>query len=438
MGEDPHTADSGDPLRGGGTTVTAERTAPEPAGGATAVEAALPLAAVPERRGRPVWAAVGLAVVLVSGGAGIALGVRPPVGRILPGVQVRGVALGGMAPEAAQRALEERLQPALERSVSLVDGDRSWQTTPRALGCALDLESTVQAAHAVGRRGSVLRQTLEAWSVRRHGVDLKPRRVVDRKVLARRLRRIARAARVPSRDATVRFTGRAFLTTPEVVGHALDTEETEKNIVRYFDPLSHRLVKLVSRPEEPAVREADARRVNARLASFTTRFNPGDANRTQNLRLAAKALDGTVVPARGVFSYNDVVGPRSTELGYRVAKIFLKGKILDGVGGGVCQVATTVYNAARDSRMPILERARHSRPVTYAPPGRDATVSFGGVDLKFRNATDAPILIQTRVLGGSLTVSLYGNRRFRKAAQQTMTERPHVFLCDFLLTKVGS
>ncbi|MDH7569779.1 MAG: VanW family protein, partial [Armatimonadota bacterium] len=139
-----------------------------------------------------------------------------------------------------------------------------------------------------------------------------------------------------------------------------------------------------------------------------------DVNRTQNVRLAARALNGTVIPAGAVFSYNQAVGPRLEALGYRVAKIFLRGRILDGVGGGVCQVASTVYNAALESGLPIVERARHSRPVPYVPEGRDATVSYGGVDLKFRNPFNAPLLIQTRVAGSSLTVSIYGNHRFRR------------------------
>ncbi|NLC56291.1 MAG: hypothetical protein GX774_05595 [Armatimonadetes bacterium] len=356
-------------------------------------------------------ASAGVVVVLGAALVGASLGLRPPAGRILPGVSVWGVAVGGQTPVAARLMLAEHILPALDRRLPLEDGERSWEVTPRELGCDYDLDDIVAKAMAVGRRGRLLRQLQEGWQARRHGISLKPRRKVDREVLARRLRAVARAAYIPAYNARIRFDGRAFHITPEQIGREVNAEETEKNIVRYFDPLSHRRVKLVARDRVPPIRAAELRQINARLGTFTTRFNPGDVNRSINLRLAAQALDGTVVPTGGVFSFNNAVGPRTEQRGYRVAKIFLKGEILDGVGGGICQVATTAYNAALESRLPVIARARPSRPVTYAPEGRDATVSYGGVDLRFRNTTGAPLLIQTQVVGSVVTVTLYGKRR---------------------------
>lgn len=370
------------------------------------------------RRRRFTLAALAVVSLTASALLGTALALRPPEGRVMPGVRVVGIGLGGMEPEAAKAALASGLAPALERELWLVDGERRWPTTPRRLGCRFDLDASVNAALAAGRTGSLSRRLQERWQAHRYGLDLKPTKRFDRDELSRSLTRLAREANIPAVDARLRFDGRAFHITPEKVGRRVDVVETERNIVRYLDPFTHAQVTWVAADDIPAVRAAELKKVDARLASFTTRFNPNDVNRTTNLTLAARKLDGAVVPAGGIFSYNDIVGPRTLSLGYRVAKVFLKGEILDGVGGGVCQVSTTVYNAALEGRLPILERAQHSRPVTYAPPGRDAAVSYGVVDFKFRNKTDAPLLIQTRVAGNALTVSIYGNRRFVGASHQ--------------------
>jgi vancomycin resistance protein YoaR len=115
---------------------------------------------------------------------------------------------------------------------------------------------------------------------------------VDRKKLGRRMRRLARTARIPSRDAQIHFDGRSFVISDEQSGRAVDTDATEKNLVRYFDPLVKRRVALVAGIEQPRIHAAELRLIDGRLtAPFTTHFNPGDANRTQNLRLAAEAED---------------------------------------------------------------------------------------------------------------------------------------------------
>jgi vancomycin resistance protein YoaR len=377
--------------------------------------------ALPKRRRARArrWTGLLLGSAILCGSAllGAALGLRPPQGRILPGVAVWGIDVGARTPQEARARLEKHLLPALERKIPLVDGPRQWEVTPRELGCSYDLDAIIEKALGIGRQGNLVRRARDGWEARRRGVLLKPRVQFDRKALRARLKRLARIADIPARDATIRFDGREFAIGAERVGRVVDVDATEKNIVRYFIPHSHRELTLVVREDLPQITAAELGKIDGRISTYTTRYNPSDVNRAVNLRLAARALDGAVVPAGGVFSYNTVVGPRTEARGYRVAKIFQKGEILDGIGGGICQVSTTLYNAALEGRMRIVERAPHSRPVTYAPPGRDATVAYGGVDFRFRNTTGAPILIQTSARAGVLTVDIYGKRPVRQAGK---------------------
>jgi vancomycin resistance protein YoaR len=144
------------------------------------------------------------------------------------------------------------------------------------------------------------------------------------------------------------------------------------------------------------------------LYTFTTYFDGDNAGRAANIKLAAQKINGTILPAGESFSFNSVVGARTAQNGFNIAKIIEDGKYLDGVGGGVCQVSTTLYNAALLSGLEIVEYHPHSLSVGYVSPSRDAMVSGNYFDLKFKNNKLTPIYIRTNVDGGSVTCSIYG------------------------------
>ena len=153
---------------------------------------------------------------------------------------------------------------------------------------------------------------------------------------------------------------------------------------------------------------ADLKGVNARIGYFVTRFNPGDRGRTQTVRLAIKLIDGTVVPPGGVFSVNNVVGERTAARGFGQGHVFVDGKMEVQQGGGMCQVATTLFNAAMLADLKIVERRQHVRTIPYADPGRDATVYYGQKDFKFQNDTPAPVFVSYKTTNSHAIVSLFG------------------------------
>ncbi len=148
--------------------------------------------------------------------------------------------------------------------------------------------------------------------------------------------------------------------------------------------------------------------INARIGYFVTRFNPGDAGRTQTVRLAIQIIDGTVVPPGGVFSVNQIVGERTAARGFGTGHVFVNGKMEVQQGGGMCQVATTLFNAAMLADLRIVERRQHVRTIPYADPGRDATVYYGQKDFKFQNDTQAPIFVSYKTTRSHAIVSLFG------------------------------
>ncbi|NLY42824.1 MAG: vanomycin resistance protein VanB [Clostridiaceae bacterium] len=147
-----------------------------------------------------------------------------------------------------------------------------------------------------------------------------------------------------------------------------------------------------------------------KFSSFTTSFSVSYAERIHNINLAGNAINGTVIGPGEVFSYNDVVGDRTYETGYKNAKIYVGGQIVDGVGGGICQVSTTLYNAALFADLEIVNRYNHSMTVSYVPPGQDAAVAYDVLDLKFRNNTEWPIRIDCIIRGGNITFEIWGTK----------------------------
>ncbi len=142
------------------------------------------------------------------------------------------------------------------------------------------------------------------------------------------------------------------------------------------------------------------------LASYVTYFNRSHSSRTHNISLAAKAIDNQVVFPGETFSFNGVVGRRTTDKGYMRAPVIVRGELSEGVGGGICQVSSTLFNAVDRAGLHIVQRFSHSRSVPYVPKGRDATVSWYGPDFRFQNRYNQPILIRAKTYGGSMMVMI--------------------------------
>ncbi|MHA6486288.1 VanW family protein [Bacillus cabrialesii] len=154
------------------------------------------------------------------------------------------------------------------------------------------------------------------------------------------------------------------------------------------------------------------------LGQYVTYFNSNNKSRSHNISLSAKAINNHVVFPNETFSFNQVVGMRTQEKGYKSAPIIVKGELSEGVGGGICQVSSTLFNAVDRAGLRIVQRYSHSRSVPYVPSGRDATVSWGGPDFLFKNQYNQPILIRAKRYGGSMIVTLYSsdmiNNKLRK------------------------
>ena len=216
---------------------------------------------------------------------------------------------------------------------------------------------------------------------------------------------------------------------PERDGAELDVPAAARAILAAASQSSGRVARLrVSRTRaERTVVEAKRMGIKKLVASYTTTYG-GEENRLHNVRLVAELVDNHVIAPGAEFSFNTTTGERTAEKGFLEAPVIINGELQTGLGGGVCQVSTTVFNTAFEAGLPITARTNHSLYISHYPTGRDATVNYPDLDLKFVNDTGHWLLIRTFVGSSSLTVALYGtpvNRRIEtETAPLRVTAQP--------------
>ena len=368
------------------------------------------------QQGKGIAAVIASATVLGLGAVAVGVAAStPPVNEelIAPGVQVAGVPVGGLTRAAAAEKVRAWARTAVAAPVTFVAprSGRRWNLALHDAGGRFDVEPAVDAAYRIGRGGTWVTRLVERFRPPHYAVELEPEFHFDESKLEKALAPIAGAIRVPARNVRARREGAVLVVTrPERKGVRLDVNSTVHALLQNGEQALRDGGKatLVVTEELPALRGDDLGVVSHELASYSTSYGSSIANRRHNVEKAAAYIDGTLLAPGDVFSYNDVVGPRTRRRGWRTAPEYLRGEVVQGTGGGVCQPSSTLYNAVLLANLKIVERTNHSMPVAYVPAGRDATVSYGSLDLRFQNSTDAPIYIAARAGRGRLTMAIYG------------------------------
>ncbi|MCR4402465.1 MAG: VanW family protein [Firmicutes bacterium] len=360
----------------------------------------------------PVSAAVALVVVTLLTGTSLAYARDLAASPIAKGVSVADIPLGGLTREEATRALTRFVSDVVTLPITLVWEDQSWQLNPSDIGVEVDIPATVDRAMAIGRTGSWLARWRERRTVAASGRKIPLVTTVDEYLFRDILFELAAEIDVPAENAgfsiapddTVRIK-------PSVVGRRLDTSRLGAAIRDALLQREGRQVRLIVEPVAPQVttEQLEAMRIKRCIGAYTTRFAPDDEARTHNIRSAAQAINGVLVAPGEVFSFNAAVGPRSKDTGYLEAPVVIEDELVPGVGGGICQVSSTLYNAVLLAGLEVVARANHSVAPAYVPVGRDATVAYDYIDFRFRNDAPGHVMVMSHVGRDSVTVKIYGD-----------------------------
>lgn len=202
------------------------------------------------------------------------------------------------------------------------------------------------------------------------------------------------------------YTKDPFTVFEEVEGVDFNVEEAKKMLAAE-DKQEYTIPLTITKPKI-TINDIGSEAFPDKLSSFTTRYDPGAKDRNTNLQLACQKLNNKVILAGETFSYNKTLGERTIAAGYKNAKVYENGQVVDGIGGGICQISSTLYNAVLLANLEITERRNHQFVTSYLPAGRDATVVYGMTDFKFKNTRKYPVKIKASVSGGVASIGIYG------------------------------
>lgn len=308
--------------------------------------------------------------------------------------RVGGVLLSSGSDAVVLQRLRRDLSSRLRAPVTLSDGERIFSLRRDQLGATVPLLRLVREARSANG-------------------DVPLRFSVDARVAKQALQRLApQVNRRGSRaDLDVDAAGHVVLRGGS--GGSLAVEGSAFRVKEALEARPPRaqvdlVVARMSPSQAPDERMSVLLQMRYVLGSFSTPYDAGIRGRTNNLRMAASLVNGEIVPSGAVFSANQAIGPRNAAAGWREAKMFVDGQIVSGVGAGICQCSSTLYNAALLAGLPIVERHPHSFRVSYAKPSRDAAIYWGQKDMRFRNDTSGPIYVQTWLKDGRFHARLYG------------------------------
>ncbi|MDF1542411.1 MAG: VanW family protein [Anaerosomatales bacterium] len=303
----------------------------------------------------------------------------------------------GVTDTDAQQALEDA-QRMLAGPVSITDESKSWEFAPVDIAPWIAFR-TVPASSVVATQPASVeneRSVLQAY--------------ISAEEASAAVLATVGVAGTPAVDARFQVGGGSVTIVPSRDGVGIDVEALATEMTRVLTTEETRTVQLRTRRIEPELttEKAEKMGIKERIATYTTTYLSTNKPRVSNIHTLTDALEGTLVAPGATFSFNDTIGPRTAAKGYQEAPAIIGGRLVPSLGGGICQVATTIFNTVFESGLPVVERRNHSFYISSYPKGRDATVSWGGVDFKFKNDTDHWIYIATAYTNSSVTISLYG------------------------------
>lgn len=382
---------------------------------------------------RVLWVLAG--IFLVSGAAPLVLSaylVRHLDGKTLPGLHLGTVPIGTLPLATLPAQLAPIAQKILQQRVRLRLADEVITVTWQELGIVLDEAALAEQITAVGHAGSVLTNLRTYLHARRNPTVLLPPLSLDEKraldylmTLKDQLDRAPVDARLDLEKHTIAEEKKGMLLNVYPAMVALQYGVRSLQSGQALDELN-----LPIATTEPTVRRTDLQDldVSSVLGSWETHYSNAsvDSDRTYNLKIGASKLNGHMVKPHEVFSFNGAVGDRTEKEGYRVAPVISAGELIDGLAGGMCQIASTLHAAAFFAGLDIIRSTPHSRPSTYIPMGLDSTVVYPDVDLKLRNPYDFPVVLHYVVNQGSVKVEILGKKVDQHVAfeREILTESP--------------
>ncbi len=331
--------------------------------------------------------------------------------KIFPNVFINNINVGGLTPSEAKLKADERLKKQLDEFViQLVYGDNMWDLNYKDIDLHYLLDNSIENAYKVGRDKSCVYGLKTIFSLRKKPRIIKLESDYNLAKIEDKINEISKILDRPPINAKIIRENGNFVIIKEVLGTEVDKKILRHSIIDAVNNFNSASINIDVKKIRPRITERNLNDIKDLVGESVTRFNSQDKGRTENIKIAANVINGTILMPGEEFSFNDSTGPRSAEAGYKEASVIVDGEFTTGIGGGVCQVSTTLYQAVLKSDVEITSRRNHGLPVGYVPMGQDATIAYGYIDFKFINNKEFPIYIESFVKGGELHIKLYSKK----------------------------
>ncbi len=329
---------------------------------------------------------------------------------IYPGVSVMGIELGGKTLNEARTLINQEVnEQILTHEVVLVYEDIEWTYTFEELGVSADTEAIAQRAFDVGRSGDLRQRSQYVSQLESKSEDMQIDTAFDVDMLTDILESLADEIKQEPKDAQLTRKDNKFVIKPEENGLALDVEKTVTDIQAVLqNGEDGQKVALLVKEVKPEITEELLLNVKDKIGSGSTYYSTSNADRETNLIVGASKMNGLLVMPDEIVSFNTLVAPITAENGYKAANVIQGDEYVLDLGGGLCQVSTTLYNAVIKAELEVIERDCHAFPSDYVPMGLDAAVAQGYIDFRFRNDSGYPIYISMWCGGGEIGAVIYG------------------------------
>lgn len=331
-------------------------------------------------------------------------------GKIHKNIYVRDIDISNLTREEAKNKINKIIES--NNSFILNLSENKYVFLKEDIDVDYNVDDLIETAYGIGRNEGIISNIKTIGNLRLgKKIILDYRITYDEKKLNKYLMELNKKIYKKPKNATIRINNGQIIITKEKNGYKLNKDKLKNTLVEKIVNMdcSEEIIPIIT--IKPVYLYEDLSKINTVLGRFETYFNSQNYNRSTNIKLAASATTNILLNQGEVFSFNSNIQNSNISKYLKEAPVIINGKSEKGRGGGMCQVSSTIYNAALYSGMSIISVRNHSIPSPYIEKGRDATVSGGIIDLKFKNNYKTPVYIYNQVMGNKIVCTIYGNKR---------------------------
>lgn len=328
------------------------------------------------------------------------------------GVYIDSIHIGGMTAEEAKEAVKGHIEELKSKKITIQFEEASEEITLADLGFEYKESDFIEDALQIGQSGNIIKRYKEIKDLVHNNLVHTLEFTLDKNAISEFVETKLSSYDIPSKNASLKREKGKFTYSSHEIGRYVEVPQTikkiEDSIHKDWDKEDIVLTALVS-SDMPEVTTDKVEAVDSLLGSYTTNYSSSSESRANNLSNGAKLINNTILYPGDEFNSYDKLTPFTIKNGYSIGGAYVSGKLVDSIGGGACQVTTTLYNAALYAELEITERAAHSMTVSYVELARDAAIAGTYKNLKFKNNTDYPVLIEAYTRDRDITFNIWGN-----------------------------